>query len=206
MFQRREQPFTHWVDDALVAADTCQRAAAEFPAPGAGEWHTFSGRHEHGKSQCPTPFGPTTTAVLRWLQSDVFVAGLEELTGIAPLTPDVLGGGMHQTGPGGHLDVHVDFNTHPNEHGSRRALNLLLYLNDQWLPGDGGELELWDGAHRTAVIEPVAGRAVLFPTSDTSWHGHPNPVAAGRLRRSIAVYYFTPGDVARAHSTEWLGG
>lgn len=203
MFDRRDTPFLHWVDDQLIPADTAARAAAEFPPPGDHRWHTFTGRHEHGKSQCPEPFGPVTTALLAWLRSPSFGRCLEQLTGIGDLESDVVGGGMHQTGAGGRLDMHVDFNAHPTRTGLRRALNLLIYLNDGWTADDGGQLRLGAGADAIDLL-PAAGRAVLFPTNDTSWHGHPTPVAAGRCRRSIAVYYFTPDDVARPHSTEWL--
>lgn len=205
MFERRELPFTHWVDDGFLLPHEVDAVAAEFPPPG-GAWHTFSGAHENGKGQRDTGFGPATQALVDRLTAEPFCAFLDALTDIGPLKPDLLGGGMHQTVAGGHLDVHVDFNTHPRMPGMRRALNLLVYLNPGWQPGHGGELELWDGVedHAAALVEPIGGRAVLFPTSATSWHGHPNPVAAGQVRRSVAIYYFTPGEVDRAHSTEWL--
>ena len=38
---------------------------------------------------------------------------------------------MHITGPGGRLDVHVDFNF-MEERQLHRRLNLLLYLNPTW--------------------------------------------------------------------------
>lgn len=198
MFEQRDLPFLHWVDDEFISRETAIAAAQEFPSDG---WHTFASVHENGKGQQQRPGGPVTASLLL---TDELVPVVEELTGISPLVGDLLGGGMHQTVAGGHLDVHVDFNQHPHRPGWRRALNLLIYLNVDWRPGDGGELELWDGAECRSIIEPVGGRAVLFPTSDTSWHGHPNPVAAGKVRRSLAVYFFTPGQVDRSHSTEWL--
>jgi hypothetical protein len=49
------------------------------------------------------------------------------------------------------------------------------------------------------------GRAVVFNTTETSWHGHPDPLACpeSRYRRSLALYYFTvpePGGM-RQHTT-----
>lgn len=199
MFEQRDIPFTHWVA-SLVDDVTVEAAIAEFPPSSDPRWHTFHAAHENNKSQHPEPFGPATASLLERFTSPEFTVALEELTGIAPLQPDLLGGGCHQTSEGGHLDVHVDFNQHPSIPGWRRALNLLVYLNPSWQPGDGGELELWDGAEARTVIEPTG--AVLFPTGDHSWHGHPNPTK--KLRRSIAVYFFTPGAVERPHSTEWL--
>lgn len=201
MFERRDTPFAHWVDDEFLTVEHAAAVAEEFPPPGPG-WQTFTGAHENGKGQRDRGAGPFTDRLLEWLSSVAWTATVETLTGISPLRADLLGGGLHQTAPGGHLDVHVDYNTHPRRPGWRRALNLLVYLNAGWNPGDGGELELGVGEGRV-TIAPIAGRAVLFPTNDTSWHGHPNPVGPGWFRRSIAVYYFTPGQVDRGHSTEW---
>jgi SM-20-related protein len=42
-----------------------------------------------------------------------------------------------------------------------RRVSLILYLNQRWQPGDGGELRMFDATgHRD--IEPVAGRLVCF--------------------------------------------
>ena len=81
----------------------------------------------------------------------------------------------------------------------RRALNLLLYLNAHWKPGDGGELELWapDMSRCVRKVEPVFNRAVVFKTSLTSFHGHPEPLQAEE-RRSLAVYYYVPSMKAQA--------
>jgi hypothetical protein len=38
-------------------------------------------------------------------------------------------------------------------------------------------------------VEPIFNRAVAFKTSDTSYHGHPDPLR-GAERRSLAVYYY----------------
>lgn len=200
MFEQRDSPFLHWIDYSFLDVDVIAEAVGEFPPPDDPRWHTFRAHHENGKGQHTGPFGPATELILRRLVSSTHVGELEDLTGVAPLEADLLGGGCHQTDIGGHLDVHVDFNQHPNGRW-RRALNLLVYLND-WQPGDGGELELWDGKACSVVIPPRGGTAVLFPTSDSTWHGHPNRTRI--TRRSLAVYYFTPGDVGRVHSTEWL--
>ena len=46
------------------------------------------------------------------LASESFLNDLSYITGIPRLIPDeqLVGGGLHVTGPGGRLDVHVDFN------------------------------------------------------------------------------------------------
>ena len=46
------------------------------------------------------------------------------------------------------------------------------------------------------TVVPVSGRAVLFATDDRSVHGFTSPVAEGRERRSIALYYYTAAETA----------
>ena len=46
-----------------------------------------------------------------------------------------------------------------------------------------------------ARVKLDLGRVVVFLTTDFSFHGHPHPLTApeGRVRRSIALYYYTNG-------------
>ena len=48
-------------------------------------------------------------------------------------------------------------------------------------------------------ILPVMGRFVVFSSTDFTYHGHPQPQTSpkDRLRRSIALYYFTNGRPAK---------
>lgn len=129
------------------------------------------------------------------VNAPAFIRRLEALTGLSPLHPDpgLLGGGLHEIYPGGFLNVHADFNVHPDT-GRHRVLNLILYLNPEWRPEHEGCLELWPQAMDRApvVVEPRMNRAVLFRTSEISFHGHPKPYRApeGLPRRSLAVYYY----------------
>ena len=52
--------------------------------------------------------------------------------------PTFYGGGMHISGEGSFLDMHVDFNMHPIEKTWHRHLNLLLYMNEGWQDDWGG--------------------------------------------------------------------
>src|SRR6202042_3254254 len=109
--------------------------------------------------------------------------------------------------PRGRLDVHVDFNYIADRRLHRR-LNILIYLNKDWRPEWGGEIELWDPEVkvRHASLSPAFNRCVVFATSDVSYHG----VTAvrcpeGRVRKSFAAYYYTreapPHWTGEGHST-----
>ena len=46
-----------------------------------------------------------------------------------------------------------------------------------------------------AKILPLFNRTVIFSTTDTSFHGHPHPLTSpvGMSRKSVSLYYYTPG-------------
>ena len=92
----------------------------------------------------------------------------------------------------GFLKLHVDFNR-SSRTGLYRRINCLVYLNEDWRKGDGGELQLHSDPNKPAevTIPPMFNTTVLFATSETSWHGHPNPLTRGQ-RCSLAGYYFSP--------------
>ena len=190
------EPFPHIVMDDFVSSDFLRPLIGNYPSRD-GKSH-FDRDQERLKYQ----YGPWEVAdpalrnLLIQLNSRAFVKFLEKLSGIKGLIPDphYSGGGLHETLPGGHLSVHADFNVHGVLKLERR-LNFLLYLNDDWDPDFGGQLELWDREMRACQsrIDPVLGRAVVFNTSLDSFHGHPDPLKCpeGRSRRSIATYYYT---------------
>lgn len=144
---------------------------------------------------------PAVTAIYNRLRDQAFIERLEALTGIEKLHFDTLGGGIHRISPGGMLGVHVDFNVAA---GKWRRVNVLLYLSDC----NGGELGLYrsDGV-RVKAIKPKPARMVIFECSERSWHGHPEPLGDGPVRKSLAAYYFTqeaPLDAAPQHDTIFL--
>jgi len=104
---------------------------------------------------------------------------LRELTQIRGLIPDPYraGGGLHETRSGGFLMVHADYNRQPETDLDRR-LNIIVYLNKDWQPAWGGDLELWTPDMKQCVtkVAPLAGRAVVFETSTLTYHGHPHPL------------------------------
>lgn len=80
-----------------------------------------------------------------------------------------------------HLDCHAG--------KSDRIVTTILYLNENWQPGDGGELKLWttpegrDGAF--VLIEPRMGTLVCFLAADF-WH---EVLPAHKTRMSITGWF-----------------
>lgn len=89
--------------------------------------------------------------------------------------------------PGARYQAHIDQPRKNGQAEGRRLISLVLYLNSNWRPEDGGELILWaeDGQSERARIAPVAGTAALF-RSDTVLH---EVSEAHAPRLSIAVWF-----------------
>ncbi|PCK08429.1 MAG: hypothetical protein COA42_09255 [Alteromonadaceae bacterium] len=156
---------------------------------------------------------PITRALIHNLNSEPFLNFLSKLTGIKGLIPDpyLAGGGLHKIQRGGKLGVHVDFNEHETMNVYRR-INVLVYLNKDWLKEWGGHFELWDGDKQGCITKllPLFNRMAIFTTTATSFHGHPTPLNCpeDRCRMSLALYYYTANDRGdqqkQTHSTQFL--
>jgi hypothetical protein len=193
------KPFPAIVIDNFLKPGWADRLSADFPAVLSVKDPDGPKKHKHvlrkiGMSKMEK-LSENHRAFFQEIYSREFMAILAHITGYPKLYEDfdLFGGGIHECWPGGYLNVHTDFNVHPKT-ARLRALNLLLYLNPDWQPEYEGYLELWPAAmdrcaHR---IEPSNNRAVIFQTSEVSFHGHPVPLACpeGRTRRSMAVYYY----------------
>jgi Rps23 Pro-64 3,4-dihydroxylase Tpa1-like proline 4-hydroxylase len=212
---RNADPFPHIVVDELIVPEILDRVLAEFDAMDRGRWHHADESLERKWSnEDSRQFGPFTAALFAQLNGGPFITFLEELTGIRGLVPDphLRGGGLHEIRADGLLGVHADFNVQKRLKLYRR-LNLLIYLNKDWDEGWGGALELWDRKGRGCVraIPPLFNRAVLFDTSNYSYHGHPHPLTCppDRSRKSVALYYYSQECPAeedpKPHTTIFLG-
>jgi Rps23 Pro-64 3,4-dihydroxylase Tpa1-like proline 4-hydroxylase len=172
---------------------------------------TFSTINERKKIQISdtSSYAAPVSELNAFLASESFLDDLSYITNIPKLLADehLVGGGIHVTGPGGRLDVHIDFNF-IEERKLHRRLNLLLYLNSSWVEGWGGQFQLWDKdvKHCGATFAPIFNRCIIFETSEISYHGVV-PVSPEALfpRKSFAAYYFTveapPHWTGVSHST-----
>lgn len=204
------EPFLHLVKSDFLDPANVSTLSKAFPHDQWEGWYNADHVHQRLKMTCddiariPNDLG----ALLHELNSGPFLKYLTKLSGIEGLLPDPFleGGGLHLTKPGGTLTPHIDFHQGKSVQMYRR-LNLLVYLNDDWRDGDGGELELWPakGSKPAVHVQPHGGTMVVFRTDTKSLHGFTNPVA--RLnRRSVAVYYYTvedAGEFSGSGTTYW---
>jgi hypothetical protein len=93
------------------------------------------------------------------------------------------------------LNIHADFTVHPHKRNWRRRVNVLVYLNEGWLPEYKGDLELWTRDMKACAqkVLPIYNRCAIFNTDEDSFHGLPEPIMCpdDMTRKSIALYYFT---------------
>lgn len=184
------KPYWHAIiDDFLIDPDPVAR---EFPAQNDKCWFRYDNPLEI-KQTCNhyDRFGKETYKAFVYFSSEQILYLLESMTE-ARLVPDVglHGGGLHQHGRGGKLNVHLDYNMHPKLPLQRR-LNLIVYLTPNWKEEWGGHLGLYQGPDKLIKsIEPKYNRAVIFDTRG-SWHGLPEPIKCppGVTRNSLAMYY-----------------
>ena len=199
-------PYPHTVMDDFLPEQVLDDVLAEFPDPKGADWFKFDSPTERKLgSNDDSIMGPATRRLFAELHSSAFVGFLERLTGIEGLIPDphLEGGGLHQIEPGGHLKVHADFNRHPRTDLERR-LNVLIYLNRDWRDEYGGAFELWDEEMSAPVrkVMPQFNRCVVFSTTSTSYHGHPEPLTCpeDRTRKSLALFYYNKDRPAEERS------
>jgi Rps23 Pro-64 3,4-dihydroxylase Tpa1-like proline 4-hydroxylase len=207
------QPFRHVVIEQFLDPSFCQQLMAQFPPFAAGD-----ARNEHGEQAGKSVIaqiariGGAFDKFDRLMRDREFLSAIGRITGISQLLydEDYVGGGTHENLSGQELDPHVDFNFHPR-FGWHRRLNLIVFLNPQWDPAWGGSLELLrepSDDSDACVVVPVANRAVIFETTESSWHGfHIIRTPPGISRKSLAVYFYSKErpahEITPSHATHY---
>lgn len=210
---RQSKPVPNFKIDNFLNEDFANQVLASYPSfeDALKLGKSFSAVNERNKVQVTdsTLFAEPVAELNRALASQEFLDTLSYVFDIPNLLADseLIGGGIHQTGPRGHLDVHVDFN-YIKERDLHRRLNILVYFNKDWKEEWGGNIELWDKNVKVCEhsYSPIFNRCVVFLTNEISFHG----VSAvkcppDRTRKSFAAYYYTKEAPAHwtgeAHST-----
>jgi len=193
-------PFDHWVLDNFLDKNLAKQLSNDFLDYSSDKWYVYDNPLENKKTlNNYYYFPPTTYKFVSYLNSPEFLKIISNVTGITKLYPDIglHGAGWHIHGNGGKLNVHFDYNIHPKLE-LQRKLNIIIYLTEHWDTDWGGNLEFW--SHNTNTNKPskkiktiknVFNRAVLFDTTQNSWHGFPQELTCPDHihRKSIAMYY-----------------
>lgn len=196
---RNQTPFHHCVIDDFFELDVAKKLESEFLPYDDSKWFFYNNPIENKKALNDwNAFPSNTYKALTYLNSRKFVSLLEAAVGV-PLFADegLHGGGWHMHAAGGNLNPHLDYSIHPKL-GLQRKLNIIIYLSEDMREEYGGHLGLW--THDTESnrpgklvkeVAPKFNRAVLFDTTQDSWHGMSRKLEQpdSIFRKSMAVYY-----------------
>ena len=193
-------PFDHCIIDNFFTEDIARKLSDEMPDFDSDLWHSYNNAIEV-KRVCNNwnVFPKTTYRIFEILNSQAFLTFLQD--GISPdqtlyADPGLNGGGWHIHKRGGKLNTHLDYSLHPKL-GKQRKLNIIIYLNPDWQKNWGGSLGFWGNESSDQpgdLIKQVwskFNRAVIFDTTQNSWHGLPEPLTCpeNQYRKSMATYY-----------------
>jgi Rps23 Pro-64 3,4-dihydroxylase Tpa1-like proline 4-hydroxylase len=199
-------PFQHVVIDNFLKEEIASEVAKQFPDHDDPVWTVAYDNPVEKKKACShwDKFPPSIYNVIYDLCSHSFVSIIKQITKNENILADfgLHGGGMHSHNVGGKLNIHKDYSLHPKI-PYMRNYNLIIYMTPDWKPSWGGGLELWSHDEENnqpkeciTKIENRFNRAVLFNTTQNSWHGLPEQLhcPANIARRSLAVYYVSDID------------
>jgi hypothetical protein len=194
-----DTPYKHIIIDNFLPKNLAEIISDQFPQDGC---YDYNNPVEIKETCNHWDKFPKETYQLFWdLCSSSFTSSLSEKFNMNLFADIGLnGGGWHIHKKGGKLNIHLDYSLHPKVNYERK-INLILYLNKNWVPSWGGGLELWshneiDNQPKELIktIDTKFNRAIIFDTSDNSWHGISGTINCpeNEIRKSIAVYYITP--------------
>ena len=196
---QKGQPYAHCVVDNFVPESLASQLESEFLAYDSPKWFVYKNKIEDKKALNDWNVFPSATyKFFQYLNTAEFVNLLSGLANAKLYSDQGLhGGGWHMHGPGGNLNPHLDYSIHPKL-GLQRKLNIIVYISSALKEEHGGHLGLW--AHDPATnrpgklvteIQPKFRRAVIFDTTQNSWHGMSRPLTQpdGIYRKSLATYF-----------------
>ena len=202
------RPFNFSVLDNFFDTETAKKLSREFPEYDSSEWHVYKNAIENKKTLNNwNAFPSLTYSVFNFLCSSEFVDLISCQIG-EKLYPDIglHGGGWHIHSNGGNLNPHLDYSIHPKLK-LQRKINLIVYLSEHMTDQMGGEFGMWSHNNQGPAdliesVPPLFNRAVIFDTTQNSWHGMVSQVSCppNIYRKSIAVYYLCDVSVnAKSH-------
>jgi Rps23 Pro-64 3,4-dihydroxylase Tpa1-like proline 4-hydroxylase len=196
---RNSAPFDHCVIDEFFETDAAHALSQEFPPYHSDDWFVYNNQIEHKKALNNwEKFPKATYQAFTLLQSPVLTDALADALGEKIYVDHGLnGGGWHIHGTGGNLNPHLDYSIHPKM-DLERVLNIIVYLSPELRVEHGGHLGLWAHDEQKKApgklvkeVEPRFNRAILFNTTQNSWHGMSRKLSVpdGIYRKSLAIYY-----------------
>jgi len=192
------EPFEYCIIDDFLKPEIAEEASKNYPK-NLDEYHHYNNPLEIKYAYDDiSNMNKDIQNIFYSLCSDRLVNSLRKITNKSNLNYDSTchGGGLHMHPNNGRLHMHLDYEKHPNAENMQRYLNIILYLSQDWKEEWGGDTELWNDTMTKCISKsPVKfNSALLFKTSEKSWHGLPEPIKCpeGVYRKTLAFYYLIP--------------
>lgn len=162
-------------------------------------WTIFN-RHESEMLECKKlEVAPVAFNVTSQLHSSICMGWLEKITNIPGLIPDpyITGAGYSKILNSKSLKTHTDFNWN-DQLRLHRILSLIIYLNPDWQPEYGGDLNFYDfnRNHIVKNISPIFNRAVLWKYHKRGFHGTSEVLCPETItRKSFRLFFYVSNAV-----------
>ena len=196
------KPFSYTYIDNFLTFEDAKELENQFPDYDDPRWFVYDNPLENKKALNNWNESPQKTyQFFLKINSSKMISVLEKHFKTNLFTdPGLHGGGWHIHGKGGNLNPHLDYTIHP-KCGLQRKINIIFYLSSNLIPEKHkGHLGFWSHNKKTnlplnleAEVAPIFNRAVIFDTSQNSWHGISKKLELDNniYRKSLANYYLT---------------
>lgn len=197
------KPFNHVIIDNFIISEYAKQLSEEFPDYNDLRLLVRDNPLEHKKSlNVWDNFPPLTYRMFNYFGRIEFLDIMRNLVDNTKLFFDygLHGGGWHMHSRMGVNNIHLDYNIHPKLN-EQRKLNIIIYLTENWNSNWNGGLEFWSHDEEKQqpkelikTIENVYNRAIIFDTTQNSWHGLSKPLDCPEnvTRKSLAAYFVQP--------------
>lgn len=190
-------PYEHVVIDNFLNADYAEKVYNLFPSH-FENWYKYENPIEVKYAFDDIYLLPDELKnYFYYLSSSKIISLFSEMTNIPDLEYDeyLHGAGLHAHPKYGRLNIHLDYEKHPQS-GKERRINVILFLSKNWQESWNGANELWNGDVTKCIqkTDIQFNRAIVFKTNDISWHGLPDIIKCpeNTFRKSLAYYYVSP--------------
>jgi len=111
------------------------------------------------------------------------------------------GAGMHLLPEKGFLGMHLDTDLHGGNKSWKREYSAVLCASEEY--DSSFDLILHDGKENYGILPYKFNRLNVFKSSNStfkykhefeSWHGIPDPITSGMIRKTLPVYYWSKNE------------
>ena len=191
-----DKPFPAVAIDDFVSPSLLRAAANSFPAVGWENWHEYDGNTRNNmalKVGTRDRNGITTPAlaVLDYVASHFNPADYFEDFGIdVDVFPDMgyYASGMHMLPENGFLGMHLDTDVHGGNKKWRREYSAVLCASEEY---DSSFDLLLHNTKEHGRVPYKFNRLMVFKCGTNSWHGIPDPITTGMVRKTLPVFYWS---------------